>query len=279
MKIILSRKGFDSANGGYPSPILPDGKMISLPIPSKDFTRYSDLKMDHSHTYFDLMRDLKSKIKFEKKWSDLTIDTKCHLDPDLFPRTIQRAKNWKPCFGQINQAQSHLFNEGVKEDDLFLFFGWFKRTIFENGKYQFDKFEPDLHIIFGYLQIGKKLQVNDKTQIPDWMQNHPHVSDESRKKNSTNTIYEAKENLTWNKNKSGAGIFRFNEDLILTKKGFTRSKWDLPTFFKGIKISRHSEDSWKKEGYFKSVDIGQEFVVEDHNAIENWAKQKIDHNE
>jgi len=33
MKIILSRKGFDSTYGGFPSPIFEDGRMISLPIP------------------------------------------------------------------------------------------------------------------------------------------------------------------------------------------------------------------------------------------------------
>ena len=36
MKIILSRKGFDSSNGGIVSPIFEDGSMISFPIPSKD---------------------------------------------------------------------------------------------------------------------------------------------------------------------------------------------------------------------------------------------------
>jgi len=35
VKIILSRKGFDSAAGGVPSPILPDGSLVSLPIPDK----------------------------------------------------------------------------------------------------------------------------------------------------------------------------------------------------------------------------------------------------
>lgn len=35
MRIILSRKGFDSEYGGCASPILPDGKMISMPIPSE----------------------------------------------------------------------------------------------------------------------------------------------------------------------------------------------------------------------------------------------------
>ncbi len=33
MKIIISRKGFDSGSGGYPSPILPSGELCSLPIP------------------------------------------------------------------------------------------------------------------------------------------------------------------------------------------------------------------------------------------------------
>ena len=35
MKVILSRKGFDSSYGGTASPILPDGTLLSLPIPSK----------------------------------------------------------------------------------------------------------------------------------------------------------------------------------------------------------------------------------------------------
>lgn len=33
MKLILSRKGFDSGYGGMPSPILPDGRLVPLPIP------------------------------------------------------------------------------------------------------------------------------------------------------------------------------------------------------------------------------------------------------
>lgn len=33
MKVVLSRKGMDSAAGGIPSPILPDGTLLSFPIP------------------------------------------------------------------------------------------------------------------------------------------------------------------------------------------------------------------------------------------------------
>lgn len=44
MKLILSRKGFDSSAGGKPSPIFPDGTMISLPIPDKASpTAYQDI--------------------------------------------------------------------------------------------------------------------------------------------------------------------------------------------------------------------------------------------
>ena len=39
MKVVLSRKGFDSANGGIMSPIFEDGTMVSFPIPSKDVRR------------------------------------------------------------------------------------------------------------------------------------------------------------------------------------------------------------------------------------------------
>ena len=44
MKVILSRKGFDSANGGIVSPILEDGTMISFPIPSNDSSSFNDLQ-------------------------------------------------------------------------------------------------------------------------------------------------------------------------------------------------------------------------------------------
>jgi len=44
MKVILSRKGFDSGTGGYPSPILPDGTLLSLPIPdATSDIKYSDI--------------------------------------------------------------------------------------------------------------------------------------------------------------------------------------------------------------------------------------------
>ena len=275
MKIILSRKGFDSSYGGYPSPILPDNKLISLPIPSENKTKYSDLKIDENKSYFDLMKDLKPKIKYNNKKFKLTKDTKCHLDPDIRKNTLIRDKNWRGCFGQINHSQSHLLNEKVGIGDLFLFFGWFRQTILKNGKLFFPKNSPNLHIIFGYLQIGDIIKTKDNVNIPKWMRYHPHISSIKHIINKTNTIYVARKNLTWDNKLPGASNFIFNKKLVLTKHGFTRSKWDLPNFFKKAKISRHSKNSWKSEGYFKSVDIGQEFVIQDDKNVENWAKSLI----
>ncbi|MFH0814587.1 MAG: hypothetical protein V1902_00625 [Candidatus Falkowbacteria bacterium] len=274
MKVILSRKGFDSAWGGYPSPILPNGKMISLPIPSdQDCDKYSDLKIDDGQTYFDLMKQLEIKIRHNGSVCGLTKNTKCHFDPDIYRGSIKRSKNWKPCFGQINQAQVHLQNEGVKKGDLFLFFGWFKQTVVKNGILQFDRSAPDLHIIWGYLQIGQTLQVNTTTKIPAWMRPHPHAKNEDRKKNPTNTIYIARDKLSWDENKSGAGVFSFDNSLVLTKDGMSKSRWDLPALFKKVEISYHSAQSWTRRGYFQSAAIGQEFVIEDNDKVENWAKQ------
>jgi hypothetical protein len=279
MKIILSRKGFDSGYGGYPSPVLPNGRLVSLPIPDADKVKYSDLIFDDNHSYFDLMSELKPKILSHKEWHNLTSDTECHLDPDIYANILQRNKDWKACFGQINQSQSHLFNQGVKEGDLFLFFGWFRQTILKNGTLCFDKSAPDLHIIFGYLQIDKIVQVNNTTKIPEWMKRHPHAMSKDRKKILTNTIYIARDNLTWDDKISGAGTFRFSKELVLTKEGFSRTRWSLPDFFRDVKISRHSKSCWKPEGYFKSVDIGQEFIIEDNVDVTNWAKCLIKNNQ
>jgi hypothetical protein len=60
----------------------------------------------------------------------------------------------------------------------------------------------------------------------------------------------------------------------LTKKGLSRSKWDLPDYFRDAGISYH-KNSWKN-GYFQSVGKGQEFVIKDNKKIEEWACNLID---
>lgn len=273
MKIILSRKGFDSANGGYPSPILPDGRLISLPIPSKDKITYNNLKLDENTTYFYLMKQLNDKIKYNKKWHILDEKTECHLDPDVYMNIIKRKSGWTPSFGQINASQTHLENNKVKEGDIFLFFGWFKHTKYKNNKLVFDNTKPDLHIIFSYLEIGKIIKTY-KDNIQNWLDYHPHIN-KLRMNNKTNTVYVSNKKLSYNNALPGSGVFKFNKNLVLTKEGYSRSKWELPNFLKNLNITHHSAKSWKEEGYFKSADIGQEFVIEENKEVENWAKNII----
>ena len=76
MKVILSRKGFDSSYGGCASPILPDGTMLSMPIPGGEASnlKFEDIKYGEI-TYLDIWDKLYSKHKTDKLY--------CHLDPDI----------------------------------------------------------------------------------------------------------------------------------------------------------------------------------------------------
>ena len=61
----------------------------------------------------------------------------------------------------------------------------------------------------------------------------------------------------------------------MTKKGYSRSKWLLPDFFREVSIGYHSENSWK-ENYFQSAHRGQEFVISPNDKINLWAVNLIE---
>ena len=102
MKIVLSRKGFDSSSGGYPSPILPDGKMLSLPIPGDwETLTYSDIIAPGGKTYAEILEELDAGLKLSVKrfiWIRIlcqgyedVIQNGCrHLD-----KTVPRSRIWK----------------------------------------------------------------------------------------------------------------------------------------------------------------------------------------
>lgn len=275
MKIILSRKGFDSAAGGYPSPILLDGTLLSLPIPD-DTTdiSYNDLALNEK-SYYDIMNELKpGYLRLEKNRLNFNKATTCHLDPDLYYDTYERKEGWKGIFGQIGATQSHLMNQKIEIGDIFLFFGWFRKTLEKDGKLVFDPEESDgKHIIYGYLQIGDIIEINENVELQDWMLHHPHTI-KSRRIKKGNTIYIARDRLTWDDQTPGFGTFKYRKDLELTKTGCKRSKWKLPDFFRNAQISYHTQNNWK-DGYFKCADRGQEFVIKENNDIMKWAKEII----
>ena len=273
MKVILSRKGFDSSYGGYPSLILPNGQMVSLPIPSsKDNFTYSELWINNDTTYLECMKKISNKIR-SKNMCVLSEKTKCHLDPDINRYVLKnRELEWRGCFGQAGAAQTVLDKHHVNEGDIFLFFGWFNTCSEKNGVLSFSKKEG-FHAIYGYLQIDKKYYTATDEKIPMWIEYHPHMSEERRMR-TNNCIYVARENASWNAELPGYGCFLYDKELRLSKEGMSRSKWNLPHFFQGLDIAYHSSHSWK-EGYFQSACRGQEFVIEENDIVTEWAIELI----
>ena len=268
MKVILSRKGFDSSCGGQASPILPDGTLLSMPIPSGDKQKYSELLWGDL-SYLDIIRQLKPK-------TTLNENSHCHLDPDLRDITIFREKGWKPAFGQTGSSLTELRDNGVKEEDLFLFFGWFRQTEFYNGKLRYIPKSPDLHIIFGYMQIGGI--VDSVNQIPYWLKYHPHANLNNYKEawcKKQNIIYLPSERLSFAPNLAGSGTFNFRQELVLTRAGYSRSRWVFPDSMQGIPIS-HNPKGWKKD-YFQSAARGQEFIMEASSSVMDWVKNIINY--
>lgn len=258
MKIILSRKGFDSGYGGMPSPILPDGTMLSMPIPNQgDKIQYCNIHYN-GQPYSEIITQLKPNNNIS--------NGECHLDPDIRKEIIERDADWRPAFGQIGAAQSHLRNQGVGLGDIFLYFGWFRHTELVDNKLLYIGPSSGFHAIFGYLQVGNI--INNKCDVPTWLESHPHACDKRWCKN--NAIYIATEKLSINPMLSGAGCFNYSDPLKLTKDGCSRSIWALPDFFKNISIS-YNRNSWKEDG-FHSAAKGQEFVFEADDNILDWLK-------
>lgn len=267
MKVILSRKGFDGTYGGCPSPILPDGTMVSMPIPGEgDMYKYKDLQFPGGGTYLDIWNDLKPRGN-----KVLT----CHLDPDIRKGIRSENVGWKPTFGQCDAAQGHLLNQGVGEDDVFLFFGWFRKVEYVAGHWRYIKEAPRVHAIYGYMQVDHILTGEDVKKCP-W---HPH----SRYSNTNNAIYVATDMLRIDEkglNLPGAGVLTYSEDLVLTAPGRSHSRWKLIDVLanKNIELSYHDKEKCIKDGYFQSAARGQEFVFEKSPVVNEWTEKLLVNN-
>jgi hypothetical protein len=275
MKIILSRKGFDSGYGGYPSPILPNGEMVSIPIPViEEDIKYNSLHTENGKTYETLMADLYgSEIKVEGKGKHKIMDISCHLDPDIKYRIKSRENQWRGLFGQAGSSQSHLMGKGVDVGDVFLFFGWFQHVITgEDGTYALLN-KQGFHAVYGYLQVGEIYKINEML-TEAWMGYHPHVK-RGISARENDYVYVASKNLSLIDGYEGYGTFTYNNKLKLTKDGYSRSRWNLPEFMKDVNMSYHSVNSWK-EDYFQSAAKGQEFVIDANEKVIQWAKSIIE---
>ena len=236
MKIILSRKGFDSSTGGFASPIIVDngngeeGQLLSLPIP---VTEEQEKKNEKGISYNKLRYNGISLSTIIKQLTYRQFK-QAHLDPDLCEKHLEtRPEGWTKAFGQTGSAQTYLKHRGVKEDDLFLFFGWFKQAKYDNNcKLKYVRGAKNLHVIFGWLQVGKIIEV-EKDKIPSWLNNHPHVLNAGKKPyDKNNTIYVSAGNLSFKglSEQEGGGVFsHFKKPLQLTaQEEDAMSHWCLP---------------------------------------------------
>lgn len=264
MKIILSRKGFDSSAGGVASPLFADGSLLSLPIPDQKGTlSYADLCWGE-YQLGPLVEALThGRIDQQQR---------AHLDPDLYPAICARPAGWRPLFGQDGAAQSHLTNQGVGVGDLFLFFGWFRSVELSQGQRRFAKNAPDLHLLYGWLQVGAVLTgAQVATAPPAWAATHPHCVGG---RGMRNTLYVASDRLTMDglvTTLPGAGYFpAYSEKRCLTAKGKLRTQWRLPRWFypteDRLPLSYHTDRtrwSWDDDyAYLRSAMRGQEFVLD-----------------
>ncbi len=280
MKLILSRKGFDSSAGGVPSPIFPDGRIVALPIPDRNSTiTYEDI-IYQGNSLGNLVACL-TKGRISPHFG-------VHIDPDLAAKSLPRLPNWQPLFGQKGQALSHLRNNGVGPGDLFLFFGLFRRVEMLNGTYVWKRDSRPCHVIWGWLQVAEMVVPGTSPSSEyEWAQYHPHFRKSSE---PNNLIYVAKQHLhldEFAESVPGAGAFSFfSQNRQLTKPCSGRvSLWELPGWFHPGKnrkpLTYHADKKrWQKRGdktELISVGRGQEFILDcdDYPEAVQWANDLI----
>lgn len=267
MKIILSRKGFDSSYGKTPSPIFPSGALRSLPIPEAVPTSsavcYAQIRVDNL-PLSNLVNDLTG--------GKIVPSAPAHLDPDLDSHSRPRLPGWKQLFGQAGAAEGHLRNCGVQAGDLFLFYGWFKQVEQVQGKFQYVRHAPDLHVIFGWLQIEQRIEVTNRTAIPAWALAHPHCG---RTPHRLDALYVATDQLQLPglmMPRPGGGIFSAYSPLrcLTAPDAAQRSIWQLPAWFHpatrhSCLSYHHTPNRWTKRAnhvLLQTVGRGQEFILD-----------------
>ena len=285
MRLIFSRKGFDSSAGGCPSPIFPDGSLYALPIPDpKSKIQYGEL----NHAGVNI-----GKLVEELTRGKIRAADGAHLDPDMYRRALPRKPGWRPLLGQTGAAQGHLRKQGVQPGDLFLYFGLFRPVEEVDGHWQFVRNTPARHILWGWMSIGRIYKVDElEPQALSWARYHPHFQIGPDR---ANTLYISGNHLKLSGEATplpGAGVFpKVQPGLVLTHPDSPRpTLWQLPRFMYPdagrTPLSYHTNmERWGLEGKplgkrfcnLQCAARGQEFVMDldGYPDTGRWIKRMI----
>jgi hypothetical protein len=241
MKIIFSKKGFDSSYGGRPSPIFADGSMLSLPIADKNSQcPYAAIRPARPVTanMLDLLLALGCRhVRAGDKKIPLSEKTSAHLDPDLVYEQRPRRPGWCPAFGQSGAAMGHLRKQRVGPGDLFLFYGLFVEVA-EAGPGSFIDAGKYKHVIWGWLQVEEVRSAAQIINDPAYrrLDGHPHLAP-GRSAAERGYIFVSRPRLDLPGLTAfvpGAGVFgQLRPELILSDPDPAApfSQWKLPAFF------------------------------------------------
>lgn len=251
MKIIFSRKGYDSSAGGFPSLIFPDGTLFSIPIPTThDDDSFGDINFSYeSDSIQKILNDLTGgRVCHNKQWKDIDYGSskqKCHIDPAF----ISENGFTGIALGQVGSSEGHLRKQGVESGDLFLFYGWYKEVEKVDGIWRYKPSANDIHQMWAFMEVKNSVYLDDENQIDQalesfpFLKHHPHVRKSIEGKNR---VYLSK----------SYQYFKFDQKRCLTdlKNYKGRATWRLPVCF-----YQHQAFSYLKE-----------FTKQDHSTIVSY---------
>ncbi|WP_278802209.1 hypothetical protein [Marinobacter nauticus] len=276
MKLILSRKGFDSSAGGCPNPVFPDGSCLALPIPDDQSPiRYSQVRR-HGESIGSLVSQLTGQQAFSRRGA--------HLDPDVIESAYPRLPGWRPVLGQHSSAQAHLANHDIGPGDLFLFFALFRPVERYRRRWRFVPGSRPFHAVWGWLQVADVWPLGDASPVPDWARYHPHLHGE---RSAQNSLYVSGDRLQipgLREDLPAAGaVEALSDQHRLTAPGASMvTDWRLPAGFmpqlgKSPLSYHHNPERWRLEDSgeycrLKCAARGQEFVLdlEQYPGVSEW---------
>jgi hypothetical protein len=272
MKIIFSRKGFDSQYGAVPNAVLPDGTLVSFPIEDKKSIITAAEVRRAGESVGEMVEQLTG--------GRMPRTYRAHLDPDLDSASYPRQPAWRPVLGQTGSSLGHLQKQGIGRGDLFLFFGWYQPVERVGPRWSYVRSVRPVHALWGWLQVGAIYAHTDvPAEAASWLAYHPHLQRSARMQH---TLFIASDALhIEGRRLPGAGYFPVSSPRrVLTAPGENMSVWRFPSWMhpaaERARFSYiHDGSRWREGGsgvQVQTVGKGQEIVMTptDGAIVERW---------